>query len=157
MPDDVPGLSEIIAGVSERMDWEDLLVAFILISTGTGYAFVNDYFLWWSLPIILSVVIASTQAAEWYYYDYRESLLLEKAERIAQGEDLDMESSSNTGPSISDPSTIAILITIFAWGEFLNYFLKPMMGGNMMLVVLYGGIIVIVIGWGKYLDWKETG
>jgi hypothetical protein len=150
MTTDEPDPAEIVTGVKNRLDISDIGFIAALILGATGWALYQGIEAWWVYPVILSGVFFGIESAFWYYNDYRDQLLETKAERLADGEDIDPE--IDTGPGITSPYGITLIGSITVWGLITNYLIHPIFGSIRGGLIFFGGMFLLIIGTTHYFQ-----
>ena len=153
MPEDEPEPLEIAQGVADRMTLTDIGVALLLTLAGTIYALYKGFDLWWIYPLVLGGLVFVSEAVQWYYFDYPQERLQEKAEKLAQGEDVDPQ--LDMGPGFTDPFTLTLLGTITVWGLISIHIIRPVVGRYPGTYIFLGGTMILLIG--ISLLFKKTG
>lgn len=153
MPEDEPEPLEIAQGVADRMTLTDIGVALLLTLAGTTYALYKGFDPWWVYPLVLGGLVFVSEAVQWYYFDYPQERLQKKAEKLAQGEDVDPQ--LNMGPGFTDPFTLTLLGTIIAWGLLSIHIIRPEVGRYPGAYIFLGGTMILLIA--ISLIFKRTG
>lgn len=143
LTEDEPELTEIVQGVANRMTAVDVGVVLLLTLTGTIYAFYNEFDIWWMYPIVVGGFVFVVEAVQWYYSDYRQQLLQAKAERLADGEDIDPK--IDTGKGLTSFYSLSLIGSIITWGLIIIHLLRPIVGRYPATYTFFGGTMVIII------------
>jgi hypothetical protein len=153
VPEDEPEPLEIAQGVANRMTLTDIGVALLLTLAGTTYALYKGFDLWWIYSLVLGGLVFISEAVQWYHFDYPQERLQEKAEKLAQGEDVDPQ--LDMGPGFTDPFTLILLGTIIAWGLISIHIIRPEVGRYPGTYIFLGGTMILLIT--ISLLFKRTG
>lgn len=121
----------------------DVGVVLLLTLTGTIYAFYNEFDIWWMYPIVVGGFVFVVEAVQWYYSDYRQQLLQAKAERLADGEDIDPK--IDTGKGLTSFYSLSLIGSIITWGLIIIHLLRPIVGRYPATYTFFGGTMVIII------------
>lgn len=143
MPEDEPELVEIAQGVADRMTLSDIGFSLFLTLAGTVYALFKGFDIWWIYPIILGGLIFVIEAVQWYYFDYPQERLQQKAEKLAQGKNVDPQ--LNMGPGLTDPFTITLLGAIIAWWLISRHIIGPKIGRYPEIYLFLGGMMILLV------------
>lgn len=153
MPEDEPELLEISRGVADRMTLTDTGVALLLTLAGTIYALYKGFDLWWVYPVVLGGLVFVSEAVQWYYFDYPQERLKEKAEELAEGKDVDPQ--LDMGPGFTDSFTLTLLGTIIVWGLISIHIIRPIVGRSPGTYTFLGGTMILLVG--LCLLFEKTG
>lgn len=153
MPEDEPEPMEVLQGVVSQTTGLDAVVYTLLTLAAAGYALYEGLDSWWIYPSVIAGFIFVVEATHWYYFKYPRQRLQEKAETLAEGEDVNPE--LDMGPGLTDPYTLSLLAGIIVWGLISIHLLQPTIGRYPGLYVFLGGTMVIIAG--VSLLFKKTG
>ena len=153
MPEDEPEPMEVFQGVASRTTGLDVVVYILLTLAAAGYALYEGLDSWWIYPAVIAGFIFVVEAGQWYYFEYPRQRLQEKAEKLAEGEDVNPE--LDIGPGLTDPYSLSLLAGIIVWGLISIHLLQPAIGRYPGLYAFLGGILPIILG--VTLLFKRTG
>ncbi|ELZ88274.1 hypothetical protein C441_18822 [Haloferax sulfurifontis ATCC BAA-897] len=136
------------------MTLTDIGVALLLTLAGTTYALYKGFDLWWIYPLVLGGFVFVSEAVQWYYFDYPQERLREKAEKLAQGEDVDPQ--LDMGPGFTDPFILTLLGTIITWGLISIHIITPEVGRYPGTYIFLGGTMILLIAISSIQENRKT-